>query len=172
MKYKSLFIVILALIIGIAPVSNAEVKAGNDSQISVTIKASMLGAFKATTNQISLSEKEDTLFFSVPLNTLTTGIDLRDVHMKKDLDAEHNPLATLEVPKSNITKQSGTTNGKFTINGQTHPLDFSYSKNDANKVEATAIMNITNWGVPARKYMGVGVKEVVVIQVYFSIVNE
>lgn len=172
MKYKSLFIAILSLIISIALDSNAEIKAGNDSQISVAIKASMLGVFKATTNQISLSEKEDALVFSVPLDTLTTGIDLRDIHMKKDLDVEHYPKAILEVVKSNIVKQAGTANGKFTINGQTHPLDFSYSKNDAGKVEATAIMNITNWGIPARKYMGVGVKEVVVIQVNFSIINQ
>jgi len=174
MKTKLLFISILSVILSIISIADGKIKSISDPEVDVTIKASMVGSFHATTNKLLVSETDDNYLISVDLDTLKSGIELRDSHMKKDLDVEHFPKATLEVAKKNVVNKTATITGKLSIRGETHPIDFTYTKSGIKQdmIESTMILNITHWGVPTRKYLGVGVKEVVIININFTVINE
>lgn len=173
MKFNQLFLG-LCLLVGFTDTANAEIKSVQDPKVSVLIKASMVGNFHATTNDLSVTDKEDMLKITVPLANLTTGIELRDKHMRQDLNIENCPEATLEVPKKNITKANGTTQGNLTLNCQSHPMQFSYTTTGVDKIQVSAdsIINMTTWKIPTRTYLGVGVKETLVIHVEFTAVSQ
>lgn len=172
MKFKYSILTSLALILNATNLM-ADLKSASDVEVSVLIKASIVGSIYAKTDQLSVSEKDGIVTASVPLSTLTTENPLRDRHMKQDLGVVECPNAVLQFNKKDITKSSGTITGNLLLNNQTHPMQFSYTSEGSTKikVEATSILNMKNWGIPTRNYLGVGVKEVVIVHVNFSVVD-
>lgn len=169
MKFKH-FLFSIPLLLTSNSIANAELHSASNSEVSVLIKASVIGSFHASTKDLSVEEKDGIVIVKVPLQNLTTENSLRDKHMKEDLGIDACPVAVLTVPRKNLNKANGTTQGDLLLNGQTHPMSFTYTTEgvDTIKVSADSILNMKNWGVPTRTYLGVGVKETVIIKINFT----
>ena len=124
----------------------------------------------------SLETKEEGEFvvFRVPLDTLETGISLRDRHMKeKYLETQKFSHAELKVSKALLKagrQQKGT--GTFTVHGVSKPIDFVYDVTaDANglSVQGTFDINIKQFGIEVPSYLGVTVKPDVKVAANFVV---
>src|SRR6218665_90552 len=120
------------------------------------------------TDEVTLKDDGKTVVITVPLAKLTTGIDLRDKHMReKYLEVEKYPAVVLEVPWSEIKlpNASHTTThkvkGKLTLHGQTKDVSAEYVvKRNGDVYEASGKMplNFKEFGIDVPSYMGVTVK--------------
>jgi polyisoprenoid-binding protein YceI len=117
--------------------------------------------------KLTVSDDGARLSVAVPLASLETGIDLRNKHMLEDLEAEKFPTATLEVALSALKfpadgeTVSAEARGQFGLHGQTKETAFSYKatcKSGLCDVEATAGLNVKDFGVKIRSYLGITVK--------------
>lgn len=114
---------------------------------------------------------------TVPLANLSTGISLRDKHMKEYLGVDSNPNATLEVTRASLKFPTGDkevsedTKGTFKLHGKSKEITFHYSaKLDGGKyvVTGTAKINMTDYGISVPSYLGVTVKPDVDVKVTFK----
>lgn len=86
------------------------------------------------TNQMTLEDQGDKLVFHVNMNTVSTGIDLRDEHMRsKYVQTDKYPEVVLTVPKSSITfptekgqSAKGTVDAIFTAHGMDEPVKVNW----------------------------------------------
>ena len=113
-----------------------------------------------------LSDAEQ-ITVSVPLASLKTGIDLRDKHLRDDLEAEKYPAAELRVKRAALAVPQGaeeverTCDGDLTLHGQTHPVSFSYKakrSGDGFDVEGTLRIDTRDFGIVIPSYLGITVK--------------
>lgn len=92
----------------------------------------------------------------VDLNTLNTGITLRDKHTKERLKVSEHPQAKLL--KANGKDGQGT--ATLELRGQTLDVKGTYEIKD-DMLVAKFPVNIKELGINDAKYMGVGVKDIV-----------
>jgi polyisoprenoid-binding protein YceI len=86
-----------------------------------------------TTSDLTIADGADSISIAVPLANLTTGIALRDRHMRdKYLEVQTYPLATLKVDRNSLQfpgiggETSGDVQGMMAIHGQSHAVTFHY----------------------------------------------
>ncbi|WP_434381087.1 YceI family protein [Melittangium boletus] len=164
MKLKQMMAVVMVL----ATPALAQVE--RTGAASTVFKGKGPAGFKieGKTEELTLKDDGKTVVISVPLAKLTTGIDLRDAHMRdKYLQVDKFPAAVLEVPWSEIklpeAGQSLTqkVKGKLTLHGQTKDVVAEYViKRNGDVYEATGQMpvNFKDFGIDVPNYMGVTVK--------------
>lgn len=132
-----------------------------------------------STHDVKVEEDgQGTVVVTVQLTTLTTGIDLRDKHMReKYLQVGTYPTAVLKVPRAKLKVpgpgESGAfeADGTLTLHGQTKPTHFRYTaKNDGGVlgVRGTMPVNMNDYGIATPGYLGVTVKPNVDVTVSFS----
>lgn len=120
--------------------------------------------------------------FNVALNTLTTGINLRDEHMKKKyLETEKFPVATLKISKlvfdRNYLKVNGEQknvpfSGKLLLHGVENEIEgMAQIVSDAQRVavEAKMVTVLTNYKINIPTYLGIKVADEVEISVSLKI---
>lgn len=104
---------------------------------------------------------------SAPLDSLDTGIGLRNRHMLEDLEAAKYPTVTLTVPLAALkVPGAGETlaaeaRGSLSLHGQSKELLFKYRATctaDACEIDGSADINVKDFGVKIRSYLGVTVK--------------
>jgi polyisoprenoid-binding protein YceI len=121
-----------------------------------------------TTNDLAAIEDGGNVVLTVALGNLTTGIGLRDQHMReKYLEVPKFPATTLVVARSAITvptsgqKTSGDAPGTLTLHGQSHPVTVHYdSKGDGGSLvtHGSFHINMNDFGITVPTYLGVTVK--------------
>ncbi len=139
------------------------------------------GGFKieGKTGDLQLTEDDKTLTVIVPLKNLTTGISLRDRHMKdKYLQVDKYPDVRLVVPKAALKMPAaagnggGDAKGTVTLHGKSKELPFKYktSCNAAGLCNATGSfgLNMHDFGIVIPVYLGVTMKPDVNIDVSFQ----
>lgn len=121
----------------------------------------------------------------VKLSDITTGIRLRDEHMKeKYLQIKEFPEAILKVEKLKLTTNPMKTKtiikdlpfaGKLTIHGVEKPVDgllnIDSQSGDFVNVVATIKTNLSNHNIEVPSYMGIKVADEVQIKSEFKIKN-
>lgn len=127
---------------------------------------------------LSVSETDGKLKVAAPLKGLKTGIELRDNHLKKTLNVEKHPEATLVVdrsalklPDDNASVES-TATGQFTLNGQTQSVPFTYRAKRTGSdyhVQGRTEINIEKFKIEQPCYLGVCVDPNVKIKVKFKL---
>lgn len=133
-----------------------------------------------TTEELVLEDKGEQLLAKVPLDTLKTGIDLRDRHMReKYLETGKFPFATLVVDKATLKlpEADGQTvqakgKGQFTVHGVTREQAFAYTAQRAGGVDqitATFRTNFRDHGVSVPSYLGITVKPEIDVEVSFGL---
>jgi polyisoprenoid-binding protein YceI len=132
-----------------------------------------------TTRDVKVEEDaQGTVIVTVRLATLTTGIELRDKHMReKYLEVGTFPTAVLKVPRASLKIPGPGENGSFetdgtlTLHGQTKTTHFRYTaKNEGGVfgVRGTMPVNMNDYGIATPGYLGVAVKQNVDVTVTFS----
>lgn len=115
---------------------------------------------------------------TLPLASLTTGIALRDKHMReKDLEVAKYPEAQLKVPRDALVFPSAnnpasrTLDGHITIHGRTRPTSFHYKASrsgDVFRVAGSVRLDMTDHGIAQPSFMGVKVAKDVNVDVRFE----
>jgi polyisoprenoid-binding protein YceI len=119
------------------------------------------------TADMTITDDGATVTIVVPLANLTTGIGLRDDHMKKALETNQYGESRLVVARASLkfpaagAESSGDAPGKMTLHGQTRDVTFHYSaRNDGGtlSVKSNTTIKMNDFGIQAPSYLGVTVK--------------
>jgi polyisoprenoid-binding protein YceI len=146
---------------------NAGFKAGGPAGMNI----------EGSTSEVGVGDDGSSVTITVGMNSLSTGISLRDKHMKEYLETEKYPTAELRVAKSALkipaagADSSGDARGTMKIHGTTKDVTFHYSaKNDGGviNVAGTSRVNMNDFGIKTPSYLGVSVKPEVDVSTKFA----
>ncbi len=102
---------------------------------------------------------------TVPLKLITTGIDLRDEHLKdKYLEVATFPDATLTL--DGVSLQGETFEGKLTLHGVEQKISGTKeltTKGDMTRVNATFVVKLTDFKIAIPSFQGITVADVVTV---------
>lgn len=145
----------------IAALSLSSVVAFAQPEAKIGFKLSPTGSFTATTKTINGTAKKnadgsvEASKIEIPLDTLDTGIALRNEHMRE----KH--LETKKYPNAIVTEAKGK-DGKGTamleVHGVKKPISGTYEI-DGKELVVKFPVNVGDFNVGKIRYMGVGVKE-------------
>jgi polyisoprenoid-binding protein YceI len=135
----------------------------SDAEVLFVAHGSLGMRIEGKTADLSIARTGDALEFIVHLETLQTGIELRDRHMRDDVfEVQRFPVARLRVrhPPLPGAKTSGTAPGELTVHGQTRPVNvaFNLKPRSGYDVNASFQMNLRDYGMTAPTYLGISVK--------------
>lgn len=159
----------------------ADARVQHATNASVTFDAVGPAGMKihGTTNELKAEEKDGKVEVRVPLAGLTTGIGLRDRHMReKYLETDKYPDALLTVPRASLkfpakgATVSSKASGTLKIHGVSKPTTFEYSaaeRNGALAVDGKTSVNIKDYNIDVPSYFGITVKPDVGLHVVFTV---
>jgi hypothetical protein len=133
-----------------------------------------------STSDLSVVDDGQRLTVAVSLVKLTTGIPLRDAHMREHyLQVARFPSARLTVARAELkfpdfNGAEGTATGIMTIHGQSREVTFHYSAVRGGAwmhVSAEAEIDMTDYGVVVPPYLGMTVRPGVALRVSFSVLE-
>ncbi len=122
------------------------------------------GSFQAVSNKakgnvIKTGDSFTADKISVSIESFKTGIDLRDEHTWKHLNSTKHPKAIL----SDVKGQGGKATGQLEVNGVKKPVNISYSVAGAD-INAKFSVKASDFGLPPKEYLGVGVGDTVTVE--------
>jgi YceI-like domain len=128
----------------------------------------------------ALNVKDDgkTISLTVPLKDIDTGMSLRNGHMREDLEADKFPDIVLTVPVDSLKgfedgkSFDGESKGTIALHGKTKEVPFKFKvacKAAVCSVDGSADINLADYGVKVRSYLGVTVKPEVAIGAQFKL---
>jgi len=131
-----------------------------------------------TTNDLDVDDRGASVVIRVPLRNLSTGISLRDHHMRdKYLQVGSFPNAELTVDRSAIHfpngdgTSSGDAAGSMSIHGHSKNVNFHYTMARSGgqlRVAGTTSVDIRDYGIDVPSYLGITVKPNVDVEVQFT----
>jgi polyisoprenoid-binding protein YceI len=151
------------------------------SDALVGFEASGPAGLKITGSTPELTETEDAgnITISVALAKLTTGINLRDQHMReKYLEVPTFPVTTLTVARGSLIlptdghKTEGDVQGTLVLHGQTRPITVHYditSQGGALLSHGRFRIDMNAFGITVPTYLGVTVKPNVDVSASFRL---
>jgi polyisoprenoid-binding protein YceI len=192
MKLRRTVFVLLAF--GLAIASSAAVPQATSDTYRITTAAVAVmcpltvgGSFEARTNALvgDLAYADATGAINgvvqVDLGTLQTGISLRDQHMKeKYLEIHRNDtLRKATLDEIRMERAEGTSipfHGKLTLHGEQHTVngtaDVQVQRRDGGvRVRARFPISLSAFGIQPPRYLGVGVRDEVQVEVQFTAVS-
>ncbi|MFN7728965.1 MAG: YceI family protein [Bdellovibrio sp.] len=110
---------------------------------------SVVGSAKITGDRVSATN------IKVPMDSLKTGIELRDRHMKEKY------IETTKFPDAELIEATGTAGkgrGKLKFHGVEKEITGTY-KIVGNEMQAEFPIKLSEFGITGIRYMGVGVKD-------------
>jgi polyisoprenoid-binding protein YceI len=137
-------------------------------------------AIEGQGGDVQVHEKDGHLAVTVGLNSLKTGIDLRDRHMKeKYLETGKFATATLTVDTAKLRRPSGEkvsadVDGTLSLHGVTKQVRVHYVASGDPKnvqIDGSVHLKMTDYGIVVPSYLGVTVKPDVDIKVSFHAVD-
>jgi polyisoprenoid-binding protein YceI len=160
----------LALGVALAPASAAAaLKASGKPDIHFFAEGSP-GALDidGATNTLAIADDGTKIVFTVPMKSVSTGIDMRDEHMnEKFVQVEQFPNAILTINKADIQlgttlgeEKSGTVSGTFNIHGADQPVTVTYNTKKSKtgwRAMAKFEFDVTKSGIAIPDYLGVTV---------------
>lgn len=135
------------------------------SQVAVDVQLSPAGSFKAETGKISGTayktadgvEAENVI---IDATTLATGVSLRDKHLKERLLAEKFP----QIKLVKAVGKNGQGRGEMEIMGLKKLVLGTYTI-EGDRLKAKFKIKLSDLDIKGVRYMGVGVKDEVVVNV-------
>jgi polyisoprenoid-binding protein YceI len=179
-RSKHLWVAALSLsLMGISTAGYAALSAASDSRVSFQASGPAGMKIEGTTADLSVADDGANVVTTVPLANLTTGIGLRDHHMKeKYLEVPKYPVATLTIPRSALKfprageQSTAEVAGTVQLHGQTRPVMVHYdAKGDGSSliVRGTFHVNMNEFGITVPVYLGVTVKPDVDVSASFRV---
>lgn len=168
------------LLLAFASAAPSQAAVSSASQSAVSFKAAGPGmTIEGTTSSLSVVEQDGTVTITVPLANLTTGIALRDSHMRdKYLEVQKYPTAVLTVARSAMqlpaagAQGHGDSPASIQIHGQTRPCTVHYdvtADGAGFAVKGKLQVNMNAFGITVPSYLGVTVKPDVDIAANFRV---
>jgi polyisoprenoid-binding protein YceI len=168
-----------ASLCGLSAVARAALSAPTDKHVSFVASGPAGMTIEGSTSDLELADEGDTIVITVALANLTTGIGLRDKHMKeKYLEVPRFPSATLRVARSSLRipaagdKVGLDVPSSVTLHGQTKTVTVHYeAKRDGSSLESrgTFRINMGDFGIVVPSYLGVTVKPDVEVSANFRV---
>jgi polyisoprenoid-binding protein YceI len=146
---------------------------------TVDAKGTMGIKIHGHTEKVTVSDDGKTLTVTVGAADIETDNSLRNGHMREDIGAEKYKTLALSVPLESLkfSEEDGKTveaegTGDFAWHDKVVKVPFKYKATRSKgvyAVEATAKLNVEDFGIKIRSYLGVGVKPEVDIGAKFSV---
>lgn len=139
--------------------------------VEVDVTLSPAGSFVAKTSSVKgyAVLKGDAVAAKgvrVKLTDLKTGISLRDSHTKKHLETEKYPEAILV----KALGKNGKGKAKIKLRGKEKMVDGTYTLSpDKKSLTASFPITLSEFDITGIKYMGVGVKDQVLVRVQIPV---
>ncbi len=137
--------------------------------------------FDGVTRELTVDDDGTNLVFTVPMDTVTTGIELRDDHMRKTyVQTDKFPHVVLTVPRAGIIwpadgdSAEGTVTGSFEAHGVTLEVPVTYEIKHAKgeyRVKATYPFNTSKHGIEIPTYLGVTIDPAMQAEVQLELVD-
>jgi polyisoprenoid-binding protein YceI len=133
-------------------------------KISVLVSLYPAGSFTAVSEKPkgNLFKQGDTFTadkISVTIESLKTGIDLRDEHFWKHMNSTKHDKAIL----TNLKASGGKATATLEVNGVKKPVAIAY-KVAGDEVHAAFNVKASQFGLPKAEYLGVGVEDNVKVE--------
>jgi len=177
-KTNGIFVFAMALMTGAAATAGAaDAYKVSTGEVTVMCPLTVGGSFEAKTKSLSgdvLTADAGAVrgALKVELQTLETGISIRDRHMKNNyLEVEKGPaFATAMLEDIRIEKMEGKTvfSGMLSLHGQKKKVSGAaelQQKDGKIRVQAQFPVKVSEFEIPAPTYLGVGVRDEIQIKV-------
>jgi polyisoprenoid-binding protein YceI len=171
-------VVLVAAAVMAAPAFGQEALRVSDGEVTVICPLTVGGSFEAKTENLSgdLAVASDNQSVegavTVDLQTLETGIGLRDKHLKSNyLEVDKGPqFAEARLQDIRVERLKGKTQfrGLLTLHGQQREVTgIADIKPNGNgyRMEATFTVKVADFQIPEPTYLGVGVADDVIVRV-------
>lgn len=138
-------------------------------------------SFEGRTSDITLAQEGETLRFTVPVDTITTGIDLRDKHMRETyVQSATFPTFVLELPAAQVQlpaagKAEGTVQATFSAHGVAAPVEVKWNAEKSGqgwKIKASFPFDVGAHGIAIPSYLGVTIDKAMKASVQISVAQE
>jgi polyisoprenoid-binding protein YceI len=166
-------------IVGLSAVARAALSSAMDSHVSFQAAGPAGMKIEGTTPDLTVADDGTNVVITVPLGNLSTGIGLRDHHMKeKYLEVQKYPAATLTIARAALKVPHGADQasvdvpGTVQIHGQSRPVSVHYdAKVDGASLSAHGAfrVNMNDFGITIPVYLGVTVKPDVDVSASFHV---
>ena len=132
----------------------------NAHEVTVKMSLSPAGSFEAKSAKLKGEVKKAGDAFTaeqlwIKVEELKTGIDLRDSHFHKHLNAEKFPKITM----TQVSAAGGKGTGTLSINDVKKPVNFTYKNLSPNKLQAQFTVKPSEFKLKEAKYMEIGVDD-------------
>jgi len=180
MKNNAIGVFAIALMtIAAAPAGASDAYKVSSGEITVMCPLTVGGSFEAKTKNLSgdvtpASDEQGAVrgALKVELQTLETGIGIRDRHMKNNyLEVEKGPeFSTAMIEDIRVEKMAGKTvfTAMLSLHGQKKKVTGAaelQQKDGSIKVQAQFPLKVSDFDIPAPTYLGVGVRDEIQIKV-------
>jgi len=177
---KMAWIAAIASCVGsVTVVAYAALSAPKDAHVGFQAVGPAGLKIEGTTGDLSVAESDGNIVIDVPLTNLSTGIALRDHHMKeKYLEVPKYPSATLVVARAalKLPAAGGAAESDvpatLKLHGQGRPVTVHYvAKSDAGgfSVDGKFRVKMDDFGISVPSYLGVTVKPDVNVTASFHV---
>jgi polyisoprenoid-binding protein YceI len=148
---------------------------------TVVFNASGPGGVKieGQTPDLEIRDQAESVWVIVPLKNLSTGISLRDKHMKeKYLETEKYPDAELRVRRADLKvptpggREETSAKALLKLHGREKPVVFNYRASESGgvySVDGSLRLNIAEFGIITPTFMGVTVRPDVEVRASFRV---
>jgi polyisoprenoid-binding protein YceI len=179
MKNNATCVLAIALMTAAAPAGASDAYKVTGGEITVMCPLTVGGSFEAKTKNLSgdvtpAADEQGAVrgALRVELQTLETGIGVRDRHMKTNyLEVEKGPeFATAIIDDIRVEKLEGKTvfTGMLSLHGQKRKVTGAaelQQKGGKIHVQAQFPVKVSEFDIPAPTYLGVGVRDEIQIKV-------
>ena len=180
MKHNAIGVFAIALMtIAAAPAGASDAYKVSSGEITVMCPLTVGGSFEAKTKNLSgdvtpASDEQGAVrgALKVELQTLATGIGIRDRHMKNNyLEVEKGPeFSTATIEDIRVEKLEGKTvfTAMLSLHGQKKKVTGAaelQQKDGSIRVQAQFPLKVSDFDIPAPTYLGVGVRDEIQIKV-------
>jgi polyisoprenoid-binding protein YceI len=167
------------ILLGVSASGYAALTSASETKVTFVATGPAGLAIEGTTPDLTATEQGGNLVISVPLGNLSTGIGLRDKHMKeKYLEVGKYPNAVLTVARAALKIPAGggqvesDVPGQLQLHGQTKTVTVHYQ----SKGEGAGLpthgkfrINMNDFGIQVPTYLGVTVKPEVEVNAAFRV---
>jgi polyisoprenoid-binding protein YceI len=177
---KRLFVaaVSLTLLSLSAAASRAALSSPTEAHVTFQVSGPAGLKIEGSTGELQVADDGGNVTITIPLANLTTGISLRDKHMKDSLESTKYPTTVLTVARSALRFPAGGDRveadapGTLTLHGQTKPVSIHYETKWDGGAFAThgkVRLIMTDFGIVVPSYLGVTVKPDVDVNANFKV---
>jgi len=138
----------------------ADVAIAADPAVLVKVGLNPVGSFEMKSDHVEGMGKKTGDQYSaktikVAVQSLNTGMSLRDTHMKEKLEGTKYKYIMV----SDIKASGGSGTAKITIRNVTKDISFDYKDLGTSRAEATFKLNLKDFEFTGINYKGVGVED-------------